>query len=428
MRFKTFVWMSICWGAALTCAAQSITLEECKKLARENYPLIRQYALIEQTEEFTVKSIEKGNLPRLAVSAGATWQSKVTELPDAFKQMLSSAGISAKGMAKDQYRLQFDLQQNIYDGGKIRTAREVARKQSEVEKRENDVNLYALNARIHDLFFSMLLLEEQIRLKEEQQNLLKDNCRKVEAMCEKGVAMQSDVDALRAEELDALQQTADLKASRRTCETLLSLFIGRSLEGVALEKPKAPAAKGGEGRPELQWFEAKMRHNEELQKQLKVGLRPTLGFQASGFYGYPGYDMFESMFSRTWKTGILLGVQLKWNLTPFYSFKSDRRRLETQRSRIENAREVFLFQNRLEAAEDSTNAVRYKEMLATDDRIIELRESVRKAAERKLDLGVIDVNDLLREITRETAARIARSVHEVEMTKSLYDLQNDTNQ
>ena len=40
------------------CAAQ-VTLEQCKAWAADNYPVIRQYALVEQSRRFTVENAMK---------------------------------------------------------------------------------------------------------------------------------------------------------------------------------------------------------------------------------------------------------------------------------------------------------------------------------------------------------------------------------
>jgi hypothetical protein len=56
-----------------------------------------------------------------------------------------------------------------------------------------------------------------------------------------------------------------------------------------------------------------------------------------------------------------------------------------------------------------------------DEEIISIRSSIRKAAESKLAHGIIDVNDLVREINAENATRVKRSVHEIEMLKEIYN-------
>ena len=62
--------------------------------------------------------------------------------------------------------------------------------------------------------------------------------------------------------------------------------------------------------------------------------------------------------------------------------------------------------------------------MAADQEMIELRSSVRKAAESKLAHGIIDVNDLVREINAENAARVQQSVHEIEMLREMENLKD----
>ena len=60
--------------------------------------------------------------------------------------------------------------------------------------------------------------------------------------------------------------------------------------------------------------------------------------------------------------------------------------------------------------------------MTDDEEIITLRSSIRKAAESKLSHGIIDVNDLVKEINSENAARLQQSLHEIQMLKEIYDL------
>ena len=99
-----------------------------------------------------------------------------------------------------------------------------------------------------------------------------------------------------------------------------------------------------------------------------------------------------------------------------------------QKENAEVSRERFVFDNRLEQIQQSENISRYRKLMEEDDEIIALRSSVRKAAESKLSHGIIDVNDLLKEINNENRARVQQTMHEIEMLKEIYDLKFTTNQ
>ena len=94
----------------------------------------------------------------------------------------------------------------------------------------------------------------------------------------------------------------------------------------------------------------------------------------------------------------------------------------------ETAQATFLFNNRLQSTREQAAVEQYRKMMAYDEDIIAMRTSVRQAAEKKLEHGVIDANGLLQEITRENQARTECSTHEIEMLKSLFELKHTLNQ
>ena len=90
-------------------------------------------------------------------------------------------------------------------------------------------------------------------------------------------------------------------------------------------------------------------------------------------------------------------------------------------------RDLFRFNNALEIARENGEIARLRRALADDDRIVQLRRSVREAAESKLRNGVIDTNDLLRKITEEETATAARNAREIELIKTIYELKHTIN-
>ena len=216
------------------------TLEECQKAAEKNYPLIKQYGLIARTTELTVRNIQKGWLPQIAASAQATYQSDVVSWPERMKSMYQQMGIAMKGLAKDQYKVAIDLQQTLYDGGAISSQSAVTRQEGTVQEAQNNVNLYQVHRRVNEMYFSLLLLDEQIRLNSDIKNLLLSSENKLAAMVKSGTAATSDLDNVRAERLGAEQQDASLKAQRQMLQRMLSVFCG--IEVSKLRKPEAVEA------------------------------------------------------------------------------------------------------------------------------------------------------------------------------------------
>ena len=411
----------------LASVVQAQTLEECQQAAEKNYPIIKQYGLIAQTTELTVKNIQKGWLPQITASAQATYQSDVVSWPENMQRMYQQMGLNMKGLTKDQYKIGVDLQQVIYDGGAIGCQRSIARQEGKVQEAQTEANLYQVRKRVNEMYFSLLLLDEQIRLNDDVKALLLSSEKKLVAMVKGGTAATSDFDNVKAERLSVAQQNESLKSQRQMLQRMLSVFCGIEISNP--EKPAAvEASASASNRPEIRLFDNQLKLAEVQEKALDTKLRPTLGLYAQGYYGYPGLNMFEDMISRKWSLNGIVGIKLSWNVGALYTHKNDKAKLKAQRELIENAREVFLFNNNMEQIQQTENVSRYRTMMQGDDEIIALRTNVRKAAESKLAHGIIDVNSLLREINNENAAKTQQAIHEIDMLKEMYNLKYTNNE
>ena len=417
----------LCWMLPLVASAQ--TLEECQQAAERNYPLIRQYDLIGKTTDITIDNIGKGWLPQVTASAQATYQSDVTSWPEQMKTMLSQMGAEVKGLRKDQYRIGVDINQPIYDGGVIKSQKEIAKRQGEVQAAQNDVTLYAVRRRVNEMYFALLLLDEQVKLNEDLQELLASNEKKLASMYKRGTAAESDYNSVKAERLGVVQQMTSLQSQRQSLLLMLSTFCGMEVkEAVKPIQSVVTMTQQTEQRPELRLIDTQLRLADAQEKMLDAQLLPKFSVFASGFYGYPGYNMFEDMMSRAWSLNGMVGARLTWNIGSLYTRKNDKAKIQLQRELAESNREVFLFNNRLEQIQQNEGIERYRKLMDEDNEIVNLRSKVRKAAESKLAHGIIDVNDLVREINNENAARVQLTTHEVQMLKHVYDLKYVTNE
>ena len=403
--------------------AQGQTLDDCQQAAEKNYPLIQQYGLIEKTTQLTVANIQKGWLPQVSAQAQATYQSDVTAWPSEMKAMMSGMGIDMRGLTKDQYRVGIDVQQTIYDGGVIGSQKRIAREQGKMQAAQNEVNIYNVRKRVNEMYFGLLLIDEQIKLNTDLQTLLAGNERKLESMTKRGTAAESDLQSVKAERLNAVQKGTELASQKQMLQRMLSTFCGIEINNIQKPQVKTDGRNlaTGNQRPELKVLDAQISVLNAQEKALNAALMPKVGVFAQGFYGYPGLNMFEDMMRHKWSLNGLVGARVTWTIGALYTRKNDKAKLQLQRDMTESSREVFLFNNNLEQIQQNENIERYQKLMAHDGEIISLRQAVRKAAESKLSHGIIDVNDLVREINQENAACVQQSVHEIEMLKEIYD-------
>ena len=415
IMFSFFLWLPVAGTYAQT------TLDECRRKAQEHYPLVRRYSLIERAKAYNIENASKGYLPQFAFSAKATYQSDVTELP------LKIPNIDMKGIPKDQYLVMLELQQNVWDSGKIRIQKKQAAAEAEIERQNVNVEMYALNSRINRLFFGILLLDEQLKQNILLQEELKRNEQQITAYRKYGIANRSDLDAVSVELLNTRQKQMELSTLRAAYLKMLSLFVGEELlPETVLEKPVLvkPFSDTEEiYRPELLWFDAQKNGIHVQEKALNIRHLPHLSLFAQGAYGNPGLNMLTSKFSPFY----VAGLRFVWNFGSLYTLKNDRKLISDRYRQIDNSRDVFLFNTRLQMVQQRQAIRSLEQQMQDDDEIIRLRGNIRRSAEAKVANGTLTVTELLRELTAESLARQTKALHEIQWLMAIYELKHTTN-
>ena len=410
-------------------STQAITLKESLQMAHDNYPAIRQYQLIEQTRDFTLENASKGWLPQVSTSAGAY---AFTD-PIKSNEQIARMGIDFKNYMANA---SVTIRQNLYDGGEIAAQKEVTSAQSEVQKHQLHISMYGINERVQQIYFSILLLDEQIVLNELHQKDLSTSEKNIRSLIKGGIANQSDLDAILVECLKLKQQKDAIVVSRQAYLQMLGVFIGKelmvseklekpSMESNVLRTPEGTtsdsssslflAKNWGINRPELQYYDSQNLLIDARRKQLDTRLRPTLSLFGMG--------MLHSKVSDMVNHGMLAGgISLSWNIGALYTRKNDIRKLEVQRQMNDIQREVFLFNNRLQNEQEYGIIASLRKQIAQDTEIISLRESIRSKSDRKVQLGTESVNELVRDINAVNLAKTQKAMHEIQLLQEIYKL------
>lgn len=410
-------------------AAEAQTLEECRRLAREHYPEIRHYDLITATEQYNLSNAARAWIPQITLSGQAIYQSATPTYPEAFQTILAANGLDMTGIRKDQYKVALDIQQHIWDGGQSKANKAIAEADAAAERSRLEVSLYDLQSRVDNLYFGILLLDERMAQTEAMIGVLESNLARMRTYYNNGVAMQADVDAIEAELLTARQTLGQVESSRASYRRILEIFIGQQLKDEVLERPAMQElASRTSARPELAMFDSEEGKIDAQRKAITTSVMPRFSLFAQGYYGYPGMDMFKSMLASDWTLNAMVGVRMQWNIGAFYTKKNNLEKLNTAKRQIAVQRDIFLFNTEIQTTEQDGEIARLRRAVEDDDRIVELRRSVRMAAESKLENGVIDATDLLRKITDETTATLNRSTHEIELLQAIYRLKTTLNQ
>lgn len=405
--------------SALCFGQTRITIEECYSKARENYPLIRKLGLVEKTRDYNIDNLNKGYLPQLMFSSKVTYQSDVTKIPIDLETM-GFKGAEIPHLSQDQYGISLDLNQTIWDGGAIKSSKEAVKSSSEVEKSNIEVSLYAVNERINQIYFGILLADAQIEQNRLLKEILADNYSQVESYVNNGIANQSDLDAIKVDMIKAEQNEIDFVTARNTYISILAKLTGMEIDAdtrLVKPLPERPSLGSAFGRPEMSLFDAQVMKYRSDYNRINSGLYPRLSLFATGGYGKPGLDMFENKFAPYY----MAGIKLNWNIGNFYSLKSQRKLIRNNIDMVENQREVFLFNTDIDKTQKELAIDKYTEQIKYDDEIIRLKTSIRKASEAKIANGTISGTDLMRDINSEHAAIQTKILHEIQLLLAIYD-------
>lgn len=406
----------ILFACSISDAFPRLTIEECREKARNNHPLIRKYSLIEQSKNYSLSNAQKAYLPQIQVSAKASLQSGAVEIP------IEIPGLDIPALRKDQYLAVAEVNQLLWDGGAVQSQKRIIEARSEVERKQLEVELYAINEQVDRLFFGILLFDARLEQNRILAGELERNQVKVAGYMKNGLANAADLDAVKVEQLNVKQAYIRLLATRAAYVDMLALMTGETLDSVSFVKPEVvlPDALLPNNRPELHLFDVQNNLSDSRKNLIRSAYMPRLGLFVQGGAGRPALNMLSNAF----EPFCIGGVRLTWNFGSLYTQKNDLRKIETDKNTVNTQRELFLYNIRLAESRENKDIQRIRDLMKDDDEIIALRENIRKAAEAKVSNGMMTVTDLLQEISREDAARYAKAAHEIELLTAIYKLKN----
>lgn len=413
------------WLQSLPVTSQIITIEECRQMAEANYPAVARYGIIEKTKQFDIANAGKAYLPQGTISAQASWQSDVTSIDLDFPEEFPPLDIPQ--IDQDQYRLVAELNQLIWDGGKISAQKKSLEANAELEKQRLESEIYTLRERVNNLYFGILLMKEHLQQQEILENELQRNYDNVQAYIKNGVANEADLSAVKVELLKNGQQRIQLESTLDAYIRMLSIMVDASLhKEMTFVKPSPEKEMSVHiiNRPEIRMFNAQEIAVESRRSLLNAKNRPVLAAFAQGGYGKPGLNMFYNDFIPYF----IGGVRLSWNFGNLYTRKNDIKKIDLQKEAVNTQKVTFLHNLSLQIPQQQIEIEKFRRIMQDDDEIIRHRKLIREAAEVKVENGTMTVSDLMREINAEEAAKQTKTVHEIQYLLAIYTLKYTTNQ
>lgn len=397
-------------------APRKLTLEQCYEDSRLNFPMIKQHDLIEQSRDFSLKNARSAWYPQFGLSARATYQSEVIEIP------IKIPGVEIPTLRKEQYQVVAEMNQTIWDGGIARAEKKGVKASYELDSKRLEVDLYALRERVNSMFFGILMLNEQLTINELLNTELLRNLKQVESYVQNGVATSADVDAVNVEILTNSQKRNAIIASLKAYLSMLSQMVGYDVREVV--KPEMPKTDPRlNNRPELAMFDAQIAQIEIQRAAIAAKNLPKLGLFVQGAYGSPGLNMLNPNAS-PYAIG---GVRLSWSFGSLYNRGRDLSKIALQKQTVTTQKETFLYNSQLSISQIDGEVQRLREQMKDDRKIIELRGNIKRSAEAKTAAGTMSVTDMLREVTAENTAIATEKLRGIELLMNLYIIKDKAN-
>ena len=403
-------------------AQQAVTLKQCYEMAANANALAGEQKTYADISRLKDANLVKGWLPTVDANANFIYNSDVVDFAAATSTLPAMASVFHP-MPQDQYKLTLDINQVIYDGGAIKSARQMEQAELKVNEKQTETDLYKLKAQINAYYFNILLLNRQKELLSNYLDLLNKQISTVESGVKNGVLQKTDTDVLKSEKIKLEQQLAENELRRKALFKILSGMTGSEIsESTTLVLPAPMEQFTPElSRPELQLFDLR---RDQLSAGLKMveskRMPKAFGFATLGYGNPPGQNFFNDAFD----TYYIIGAGIKWNIFDWNKSRNEKQAISLQQQIIEN-RKTDLSDNlkrQLESKLSEINSL--KELVNTDSELIEMRKRITLSAESQYENGTITATAYLNELNAEKSAVINSELHKISLVLAGIEYQN----
>lgn len=401
---KIIIFFALIIGVQMS-SQEQISLDNCYELVAINYPLAKQAAILAEKNELELAIIETEKLPQLDLTAQATYQSEVIEIP------IPNSGITPPN--NDQYRAMLNVNQLIYAGGVINAKTNFKNAALNTQQKQLEVNLYQLKKQINQIYFSILFVQELNNLLESKQTQLQTKLKEVKSGIRNGIVLPSSDKLIEAELLKIKLQFTEIEHSKETLVSTLSSLIGMTLySDIDFVNPEIILELTDTiSRPELELFELKKVEIETSEQLLSKKNSPRFYGFANGGYGNPGLNPLDNSF----QTFYTVGLKMNWNIFDWKSTKKQRQSIILNKDLIDTEQDTFMLKTSIELNQLQTEIAKISEFISTDIEIIALRNEVLKSAESQLKNGIITSSAYITELTKLYEDENNLNTHQIQL-------------
>jgi outer membrane protein TolC len=411
MRTQLILIVLLLTGAAM--AQESQTLFDCQEMARKHAPRLGDLEVIQKMGEAKIEQAGTSWYPSLDVNGKLSYQSDVVtvELTD------PTIPVAFPQVPHDQYGVNLDITQNLYDGGISRGKKSYEEAKMASDLQQVEVDLYSLKGRVNQFYFAVLVLQENGNNLEVHLEDLQARYRAVQTAVTNGTLLETELHVIEVEKLKVMKSMIEVESRKKSYMGALRVLCGEGFnENAVLEMPNFEGIeRENVDRPEQRLFDLKhasMEAGKELAGKKRM---PVLyAFGQSG-YGKPGYNLM----SEVWDTYYMVGAGLKWKIWDWNSTSREKELIGYQQQMLQNQRASFDREIESLMVQEKANIEQYRLTMEMDQQVLELQKKISYQAAVQLDNGTRTATDYVTELNKESLARITLATHQVMMMQSM---------
>ncbi len=368
---------------------------------------------IQDETTLSLNNVNTRLLPQTRLTAKATYQSETTNID------IEIPGIDIDQISKDQYKIQAEIQQVIFDGGMTSSLKEIALSKSIVDITSVEMQTDKLLEQGINVFFGI----KELELNEEQLHILLEKLNatesKLSAGVQNGIVLKTELNNLQAEKILIKQKLIALKNKHAAWREMLFLLtknkksIDQELIINTLQKKHSDLNPMN---PQIKIFEYQ-KNNLEISKRVEdIRKKPQLAAIANLGYGNPGLNFLRDGFQPYY----LVGLQLNWNLSALYTSKNQKEIYTIDQLKLAAQQQAVKTSISIKNTQLQNDIRGLEETLSTDDQIINIRKYIRETANIQLENGSITSAEFIIKLNEENAAILMKKIRNLQIIKSKY--------
>lgn len=411
MKARAFI--LLCWVSTSLFAQEKITLFECHSQAIKNAPRLADREHIQQIGDLKTDQARANWYPSLDLNGKLSYQSDVVTvaLTD------PSIPVEFPQVPHDQYGLNLDLRQNIYDGGKTKQVKALEEARTAADLQQLEVDLYGLKSRVNLYYFAILELQAMRKNLEIHMENLKSRQESMQTAIDNGTLLKADMNVLDVELLKIQQSLLEIDSRKQALISALNVLCGTTLGPMAeLLLPQLDGYPMEEiNRPEYKLFDLKVASLEAGKELTGRKRMPVLYAFGQTGYGKPGYNMLNE----NWDFYYMVGAGLKWNIWDWNATGQEKKVIENQQMILRNQKATFTKEVSSRLVQEEANIEQYRKSMILERQVLELRGEISENAAAKLSNGTITATDYVTELNKESLSRNRLATQQIRLSQSI---------